>query len=199
MRVEAGAVVDEFDLPGIGHVVARHTRARTADGAITWACMFSVAAPGTADLSVVHRLSAPSLTEARRSVRNAVEFLAGRALPPLQPAAVPVHPAAGPMTGARRSDAGYEQTPVGTIRPGRPRGRQGGAAGAAGHGAGEHPFEPAAQYSRSNHPGRRATDRPAGRPGEGAPAGADKQHGRPEPRFTPLVDTGPQPPRFDLP
>jgi hypothetical protein len=77
MRVEAGAVVDEFDLPGIGQVVARHTRIKTSD-ADSWACMFTVVASGNSDLAVVHRLSAPSLAEARRSVRNAVEFLAGR-------------------------------------------------------------------------------------------------------------------------
>lgn len=75
--MEAGAVVDEFDLPGIGQVVARHTRLRASesDG---WACMFTVIASGNADLAVVHRLSAPTLAEARRSVRHAVEFLAGR-------------------------------------------------------------------------------------------------------------------------
>lgn len=78
MRVEAGAVVDEFDLPGIGQVVARHTRLR-ASGADGWACMFTVIASGNVDLAVVHRLSAPTLAEARRSVRHAVEFLAGRA------------------------------------------------------------------------------------------------------------------------
>ena len=33
----------------------------------------------SADLAIVHRLSAPTLAEARRSVRHAVEFLAGRA------------------------------------------------------------------------------------------------------------------------
>jgi hypothetical protein len=77
VRVEAGAVVDEFDLPGIGQVVARHTRMKTPEG-VTWACMFTVVASGNADLAVVHRLSAPSLAEGRRSVRNAVEFLAGR-------------------------------------------------------------------------------------------------------------------------
>jgi hypothetical protein len=78
MRVEAGAVVDEFDLPGIGQVVARHTRLRAADSD-GWACMFTVVASGNSDLAVVHRLSAPTLAEARRSVRHAVEFLAGRA------------------------------------------------------------------------------------------------------------------------
>jgi hypothetical protein len=77
MRVEAGAVVDEFELPGIGQVVARHTRLRSSDSD-GWACMFTVVASGNADLAVVHRLSAPTLAEARRSVRHAVEFLAGR-------------------------------------------------------------------------------------------------------------------------
>jgi hypothetical protein len=59
-------------------VIARHTRLRASesDG---WACMFTVVASGNADLAVVHRLSAPTLAEARRSVRHAVEFLAGRA------------------------------------------------------------------------------------------------------------------------
>jgi hypothetical protein len=41
--------------------------------------MFTVVASGNSDLAVVHRLSAPTLAEARRSVRHAVEFLAGRA------------------------------------------------------------------------------------------------------------------------
>jgi hypothetical protein len=40
--------------------------------------MFTVVASGNSDLAVVHRLSAPTLAEARRSVRHAVEFLAGR-------------------------------------------------------------------------------------------------------------------------
>jgi hypothetical protein len=87
VRVEAGAVVDEFELPGVGEVVARHTRGKAPDGSVQWACTFTIVATGTADLAVVHRLSAPSLAEARRRVRNAVEFLAGRAgiaaLPPL--------------------------------------------------------------------------------------------------------------------
>jgi len=80
MRVEAGAVVDEFELPGIGQVVARHSRTRTPDGGVTWACMFTVVADGAADLAVVHRLSAPSLAEGRRSVKHAVEFMTGRAM-----------------------------------------------------------------------------------------------------------------------
>jgi hypothetical protein len=80
VRVEAGAVVDEFAMSGIGQVVARHTRTRTPDGGVTWACMFTVVADGASDLAVVHRLSAPTLAEARRNVRNAIEFMAGRAM-----------------------------------------------------------------------------------------------------------------------
>jgi hypothetical protein len=82
VRVEAGAVVDEFELRGIGPVVARYTRTRTSDGAGQWHCTFTVAAAGTGDLALVHRLSASSLTDARRCVRHAVEFLAGRAAAP---------------------------------------------------------------------------------------------------------------------
>jgi hypothetical protein len=102
MRVEAGAVVDEFDLPGIGQVVARHTRMRSGDD-VTWACMFTVVAASNADLAIVHRLSAPTLAEARRSVRHAVEFLAGRtaAGPPAGPLA---NPLASRQAGRRAGD-----------------------------------------------------------------------------------------------
>ncbi len=65
---------------GIGHVVARHTRTRTPDGGVSWACMFTVVADGASDLAVVHRLSAPTLAEARRNVRSAIEFMACRAM-----------------------------------------------------------------------------------------------------------------------
>jgi hypothetical protein len=77
MRVEAGAVVDEYEMPGIGQVVARYSRTTTPDG-VTWKCMFTVVASGVADLALVHRLVAPSLAEGRQCVRHAVEFLAGR-------------------------------------------------------------------------------------------------------------------------
>ena len=103
MRVEAGAVVDEFDLSGIGQVVARHTRIRTPDGGVTWSCIFTVVAAGVSDLSVVHRLSAPSLAEGRRSVRHAVEFLAGRGIAPLPP--------------ERRSDGDVRQGDVAPLGP----------------------------------------------------------------------------------
>jgi hypothetical protein len=103
VRVEAGAVVDEFELVGIGQVVARHTRTKTPDGGVTWACMFTVVANSASDLAVVHRLSAPSLAEARRSVRQAAEFLASRAMyaPPSVPS-VPSAPSAAPAGPPRR-------------------------------------------------------------------------------------------------
>jgi hypothetical protein len=129
MRVEGGAVVDEFELPGIGHVVARHTRTRTPDNGVTWACIFTVMTTGASDLAVVHRLSAPSLADGRQAVRHAVEFLAGRAV---QSTAVtsspgPQGPAAGApralmpitprsprrrATDVRRRDAEHERTPI---------------------------------------------------------------------------------------
>ncbi|MGH8891540.1 MAG: hypothetical protein ACRDV3_17485 [Acidothermaceae bacterium] len=185
MRVEAGAVVDEFDLPGIGHVVARHTRTRTPDGGVTWACMFSIAAPGTSDLSVVHRLSAPNLAEGRRSVLHAVEFLSGRALAPMVAPLTDAASSQVPGQSAAGHSVANEQTSVGTIGTGQPKVRAGDQmAGAAA-------LEPTGRFTRTNHPGRRATDT--------SPAVADKRRGRPEPRFTPLVDAGPQPPRFELP
>jgi hypothetical protein len=112
VRVEAGAVVDEFELVGIGQVVARHTRTKTPDGGVTWACMFTVVANSASDLAVVHRLSAPSLAEARRSVRQAAEFLASRAMyaPPSVPSvpsgssgsSVPSAPSVTPAGPPRR-------------------------------------------------------------------------------------------------
>jgi hypothetical protein len=86
MRVEAGAVVDEYEMAGIGQVVARYSRMTTPEG-VSWKCMFTVVASGVADLALVHRLVAPTLSEARRCVRHAVEFLAGRGPDPVQVAA----------------------------------------------------------------------------------------------------------------
>jgi hypothetical protein len=120
MRVEAGAVVDEFAMAGIGQVVARHTRTRTPDGGVTWACMFTVVADGASDLAVVHRLSAPTLAEARRNVRSAIEFMAGRAM--AAPAA-PVPPVESSGTPRRRAtdkhpdDAGAPRIPVFDLPP----------------------------------------------------------------------------------
>lgn len=119
MRVEAGAVVDEFAMPGIGQVVARHTRTRTPDGGLTWACMFTVVTDGASDLAVVHRLSAPTLADARRNVRSAIEFMAGRAM-----AAPPAAPSSGPSAVPRRratdkhpDDAGVPRIPVFDLPP----------------------------------------------------------------------------------
>ena len=114
MRVEAGAVVDEFDLAGIGHVVARYTRAKHPDGA-GWACMFTVVASTVNDLAVVHRLSAPTLAEARRSVRLAVEFLSGRAD---RPGVSASNQAPAPiMGGAPRTDVGPTRSPTFRLPP----------------------------------------------------------------------------------
>jgi hypothetical protein len=113
VRVEGGAVVDEFDVANVGHVAARHTRLATADG-VTWACMFTIRAPGHDDLSVVHRLSAPTFAESRRCVRHAVEFLAGI---PVDGRAVDAPPAApadpGPLGGFRPTP----RTPVFVLPP----------------------------------------------------------------------------------
>ncbi len=101
MRVDGGAVVDEFDLPNIGRVVARHTRVVTPDST-NWACLFTVTADGNDDLAVVHRLSSPTFAESRRSVRYAVEFLAGCRLDDADPARAPqrnVPPGAVPLLG----------------------------------------------------------------------------------------------------
>jgi hypothetical protein len=120
MRVEAGAVVDEFAMAGIGQVVARHTRTRTPDGGVTWACMFTVVADGASDLAVVHRLSAPTLTEARRNVRNAIEFMAGRAMtaaPPVEPATPPRRRATDKLSDKLSDDVGVPRIPVFDLPP----------------------------------------------------------------------------------
>jgi hypothetical protein len=172
MRVEAGAVVDEFDLPGIGAVVARHIRTKTPDGGVTWACMFTVVAPGTSDLSVVHRLSAPTLAEGRRSVRHAVEFLAGRAHAALQPTEA---------SAAHRADAAVPAGRSSDLRP-------------TGGPASESPrvtarqAPPAHPDAATTQPARRATDRRDGHPNR-----------RRDVEFRPLVDSLSRIPVFALP
>lgn len=112
--MEAGAVVDEFEIPGMGQVVARHTRTKTPDGGVTWACTFTVVASGVSDLAVVHRLSAPSLAEARRSVRQAVEFLTGHT--PLGPEAPdPARPEALPPTRPPRNRRATDRDDAGRV------------------------------------------------------------------------------------
>jgi hypothetical protein len=122
MRVEAGAVVDEFAMPGIGQVVARHTRTRTPDGGVTWACMFTVIADGASDLAVVHRLSAPTLAEARRNVRNSIEFMVGRAMgaPAFESSGTSVSPSGLPRrraTDKLSDDGGAPRIPVFDLPP----------------------------------------------------------------------------------
>jgi hypothetical protein len=83
MRLDGGAIVDEIVLEGIGRLTARYER--DVDG---WTASFNLAADGVDDLTVCHRLSAPSLADARRAVPLAAAFLAGE-------------PVDGPLNAAR--------------------------------------------------------------------------------------------------
>jgi hypothetical protein len=71
-RLEAGAVVDEIDVPGVGIVPVRVQRCPAG-----WQATFEVTDPATSDLSVVHKLVAPSYREAKAAVPQAVAFLLG--------------------------------------------------------------------------------------------------------------------------
>jgi hypothetical protein len=75
MRLDAGAIVDEVHLEGIGRLTARYER----DGE-SWTATFELASEFVDDLAVTHRLIAPSLAEARRAVPLAAAFLAGEAV-----------------------------------------------------------------------------------------------------------------------
>jgi hypothetical protein len=72
-RLEAGAVVDEVDVPGVGPVEVRFSRCPAG-----WQASFELRDPMTSDLAVVHRLVAPSFRKARATVPQAVAFLLGR-------------------------------------------------------------------------------------------------------------------------
>ncbi len=72
-RLEAGAVVDEVDVPGVGPVPVRVQRCPAG-----WQATFEVTDPATSDLSVVHKLVAPTYREAKAAVPQAVAFLLGR-------------------------------------------------------------------------------------------------------------------------
>jgi hypothetical protein len=72
MRLDAGEIVDEIALEGIGRLTARY--ARDGDG---WTATFTLVADGTGDLAVQHRLAAPTLADARRAVPLAAAFLSG--------------------------------------------------------------------------------------------------------------------------
>ena len=75
MRLDAGMIVDEIHLEGIGRLTARYSR----DGE-GWTASFTLAADGVDDLAVCHRLAAPTLADARRAVPLAAAFLSGEAL-----------------------------------------------------------------------------------------------------------------------
>lgn len=74
-RLEAGAVVDEIDVPGVGPVPVRVQRCPAG-----WQATFQVRDPAGSDLSVVHKLVAPTYREAKAAVPQAIEFLLGRPL-----------------------------------------------------------------------------------------------------------------------
>ena len=75
MRIEAGEVAEVLHCAPVGELAV--TYARCADG---WLAQFTVGSTEVDDLAVVHRLTAPSLREARRAVPPAVAFLSGAAV-----------------------------------------------------------------------------------------------------------------------
>lgn len=72
-RLEAGAVVGEMDIPGVGVVPVRVQRCPAG-----WQATFEVRDPAISDLAVVHKLVAPTYREAKAAVPQAIEFLLGR-------------------------------------------------------------------------------------------------------------------------
>ena len=74
-RLEAGTVVGEIDVPGIGVVPVRVQRCPAG-----WQATFEVREPAISDLAVVHKLVAPTYREAKAAVPQAIEFLLGRAV-----------------------------------------------------------------------------------------------------------------------
>src|SRR4051794_34510389 len=73
IRLEAGVVHDQVDVPGVGAVDVQFQRCPAG-----WQASFELRDPATSDLAVVHRLVAPSYREARGTVPQAVAFLLGR-------------------------------------------------------------------------------------------------------------------------
>jgi hypothetical protein len=72
-RLEAGTVVGEIDVPGIGVVPVRMQRCPAG-----WQATFEVREPAVSDVAVVHKLVAPTYREAKAAVPQAIEFLLGR-------------------------------------------------------------------------------------------------------------------------
>jgi hypothetical protein len=71
-RLEAGGIVDELNLDDDLCVAVRFERCPAG-----WQASFSLSHPQVADLTVLHRLVAPSLAEARTAVPAAVVYLLG--------------------------------------------------------------------------------------------------------------------------
>lgn len=78
MIVAGGALLEDLVLDSSQTVSVRY--AKCGDG---WSAEFTVTAPGVGDLQVLHRLTAPTLGEARRLVPPAVAFLGGAPIDPL--------------------------------------------------------------------------------------------------------------------
>jgi hypothetical protein len=72
VHLDAGAIIDEVELEGLGLLTARYHR--DADG---WTATFTLTAETDDDLAVCHRLVAPTLADARRAVPLAAAFLSG--------------------------------------------------------------------------------------------------------------------------
>ena len=72
VRIAGGQITEELSLPGVGALVVAYERCPAG-----WSARFTLADPTVPDLAVAHRLVAPTLREARRSVPLAVAFLRG--------------------------------------------------------------------------------------------------------------------------
>jgi len=77
VRLDAGGVAEVLELPGAGAVPVRYERCPSG-----WSARFTLTDPEVEDISVVHRLVASSLREARRAVPAAVAFLRGEPVDP---------------------------------------------------------------------------------------------------------------------
>lgn len=77
MMLMGGALQEDVIIAAAGTVSVRY--AKCEDG---WSAEFSVTAAGVDDLEVMHRLTAPTLGEARRLVPPAVAFLHGAPVDP---------------------------------------------------------------------------------------------------------------------
>jgi hypothetical protein len=71
-RLEAGGIVDELDLDEDLSLPVRFERCPAG-----WQASFSLDHPELTDRTIVHRLVAPSLAEARSAVPAAVIYLLG--------------------------------------------------------------------------------------------------------------------------